>query len=74
MDLLTEWNQGGSYSVRVDMLRHGTGVTAIKLAQDGTVFDDSEADALFGSSGTDWFFFNPSKDWAFDRRFNEGVG
>jgi Ca2+-binding RTX toxin-like protein len=73
MDLMTEWNDSASYSVRTDRLRGGTGATGIQLAKGVTVFDDHESDWLFGFFGTDWFFFDPAKDTTPDRKNNEEV-
>jgi hypothetical protein len=70
--LLDEWNSGRSYSDRVDNIRTGSGPilggTGYMLAKGVTVFDDGESDKLTGSSGMDWFFFDPDEDDATDRK------
>jgi hypothetical protein len=70
--LLDEWNSDGSYADRVDNIRTGSGPflggTGYMLAKGVTVFDDGEFDRLTGSSGLDWFFFDPDEDDANDKR------
>jgi Ca2+-binding RTX toxin-like protein len=73
--LLDEWSSDDEYEIRVGKLRAGVALpdgTLIMLAagEDGTVHDDDEPDKLTGSSGLDWFFFDPDDDVT-DRKDNE---
>ena len=63
--VLAEWTSGRDYGTRVANLRgEGTGERLngnVFLTVDcpsATVFDDTDADKLTGSSGQDWFFAN----------------
>jgi hypothetical protein len=58
MDLITEWNAPDSFNVRTDRLATGTGPTGVQLAKGVTVFDDTSADLLVGSFGSNWLFFD----------------
>ena len=64
--LLDEWNSGRTYPDRVSNIRTGAGPilggTGFMLVKGVTVFDDGEFDKLTGSSGRDWFFFDPGED------------
>lgn len=73
--VLDEWNSRRSYSDRVSNVRTGAGPilggTGYMLEKGVTVFDDGDFDKLTGSSGMDWFFFDPDEDDATDRKDNK---
>jgi hypothetical protein len=75
--LLDEWNSERSYSNRVGNVRTGAGPilggTGYMLKRGVTVFDDGDFDRLTGSSGLDWFLFDPDEDDATDRKENNKV-
>ena len=63
--LLNEWASDTDYDQRVDNVRNGAGSlagTGIRLESGVTVMDDDDEDVLTGSSGQDWFFFDPLLD------------
>jgi hypothetical protein len=68
--LLDEWNSGDDYPTRVanlrdpDVLPDGTLIALLADEEDtpGTVHDDGAPDKLTGSSGLDWYFFDPDDD------------
>ncbi len=69
--IIDEWTRTDqTYEQRITNLTNGGGANGdVKLLNSGanrTVFDDSSNDVLTGSSGWDWFFFDPEKDRATD--------
>lgn len=69
--IMDEWTRTErTYEQRISSLTNGGGANGnVKLVNSGTgrtVFDDSSNDVLTGSSGLDWFFFDPDRDRATD--------
>jgi Ca2+-binding RTX toxin-like protein len=69
--IMDEWTRDDrTYEQRITNLTDGGGLNGtVKLVNSGenrTVFDDSSNDVLTGSSGLDWFFFDPDRDRATD--------
>jgi hypothetical protein len=77
MKLLDEWNSSRSYTARVTNIRAGIGPvlsgTGKLLSLGTTVFNDTSTDQLSGSSGLDWFFYDPATDVITDRATAELV-
>jgi hypothetical protein len=77
MRLQDEWNSSRSYDQRIANIRAGSGPilggSGISLSKGTTVFDDSSFDQLTGSAGSDWFFFDPTRDQATDKASTEVV-
>lgn len=72
--LLKDWNSGDDYPTRVTRLRTGVLLAdgiAVKLEKETTVLDDEDEDQLTGSSGLDWFFFDPGLDGAANKAGDE---
>jgi Ca2+-binding RTX toxin-like protein len=55
------------------VLEEWNGYRTATLLTAETVYDDNGADTLTGSSGTDWFFYNPATDVVNDRKSDERV-
>ena len=69
-DIMAEWTSDRVHEVRVANLINGSGSSDRQngntFLNSKTVTDDNEKDVLTGSSGEDWFFFNPANDRATD--------
>jgi len=62
-----EWTRlDVDYQQRIDILKTGTRMDSNVRLNADTVFNDWENDALTGSSGLDWFLFDPERDRATD--------
>jgi ELWxxDGT repeat protein len=55
-----EWSSARSQGSRIANLKNATGPIlhgpAVRLVNGDSIFNDSDADYLFGGAGTDWFF------------------
>jgi Ca2+-binding RTX toxin-like protein len=61
--VLKEWTRTDKgYADRVADLMNGTGLNGPIVLNTTTVFSDSDADVLTGSSGSDWFLFDDHRD------------
>jgi Ca2+-binding RTX toxin-like protein len=65
--VMREWTRTDATAPeRVDHLRNGTGLNGAVVLDGATLANDLDADVLTGSSGYDWFLFDPTRDRATD--------
>jgi hypothetical protein len=61
--VMREWTRTDKTAAeRVDNLRNGTGLNGSVVLDGTTLANDYDADVLTGSSGYDWFLFDPAHD------------
>ncbi|HZL91347.1 MAG TPA: PKD domain-containing protein [Pirellulaceae bacterium] len=76
--IMAEWTSNRSFHDRVlNLTGHGTGERAngnVFLIEGQTVIEDAQADLLTGAAGTDWFFYDPTRDEATDQHAEETNG
>ena len=55
-------------SVKISDLINGTGLNGPVKLNSTTVFNDTDADVMTGSAGSDWFLFDGTRDRVTDLR------
>jgi hypothetical protein len=67
--VMKEWTRTDrSYADRISDLRYGGGLNGSVMLNEATVFNDTDADVMTGSSGSDWFLFDSTRDRVTDLR------